>query len=175
MATKKTTSKTNSIRKSNSVKNKKMILKNNFERNFTIKKIIFTIISTLFVLFIFSNSLQNGVSSSSASSGVLNWIQNFNLGINITEHFIRKTGHFCEFFAFGILMTSTIYVYTNDIIENIFAALFFGLLVPVCDETIQMFSNGRSALVSDILLDFSGVVTGLIAVSLFIFIKKKKS
>jgi VanZ family protein len=44
--------------------------------------------------------------------------------------------------------------------------LFGLLLVPVIDEFIQLFSAGRAGMVQDILLDFSGAVTGLVVVKI---------
>ncbi|MBQ2212362.1 MAG: VanZ family protein [Ruminococcus sp.] len=62
--------------------------------------------------------------------------------------------------------------------KNIFCILFFLLAVPVTDETIQYFSEGRTPLVRDVLLDFSGGLFGLLICFLFVCIisaiKKRK-
>ena len=54
-------------------------------------------------------------------------------------------------------------------------SLFAGLAVAVTDETIQIFS-GRGSQVLDVVLDFSGALTGILLVSLLIpLIEKRKS
>jgi VanZ family protein len=57
--------------------------------------------------------------------------------------------------------------------------LFVLLAVPVIDETLQYFSPGRSPQVRDVLIDFSGCITGLIFTALVFaiikFVKAKKS
>lgn len=149
--------------------------KTSFFKNITAKKVIFTIILALIILFIFSNSIQNGVKSSGKSMRVLEWLVGLCPQINISEYFIRKLGHFCEFFILGIFLTLTFYIYTNNISKHIFKILFIGLFIPVCDETIQIFSDGRTALVSDVLLDFLGTLSGIIIMLLFIaFIINRK-
>ena len=49
------------------------------------------------------------------------------------------------------------YIYSINI-------LFTGLLTAVIDETIQLHVPGRSGQVSDVLIDFSGCITGAIFV-----------
>ena len=41
-------------------------------------------------------------------------------------------------------------------------AILGGLLTALTDETIQLFVPGRSSQVTDVWIDFSGVMTGLI-------------
>ena len=48
--------------------------------------------------------------------------------------------------------------------------LFVGLFTAVIDEFIQLFFEGRSAEITDVLIDFSGVVTGALFMLLFYFI-----
>ena len=54
-------------------------------------------------------------------------------------------------------------VYTRRILSHISWPLFFGLLAGVLDEGIQMFADGRGSDVRDVVIDFSGVVFGLLA------------
>ena len=41
-------------------------------------------------------------------------------------------------------------------------ALLIGLLTAVIDENIQLYSIGRSGQVTDVLLDFSGTIAGVV-------------
>lgn len=95
----------------------------------------------------------------------------------MTNHIIRKTAHFAEFFLLGII-TSAFRVFTKTPYKNIFTILFMGLATAVSDETVQIFVDGRGSQVSDVLLDFSGVLAGTLIALLFYIVmarhKKKK-
>ncbi len=120
----------------------------------------------LFVLFIFSNSMQVSTASSARSSGVVELLQAaadaLHLPIVISETVIRKLAHFCEYLVLGLLLCVDIRLLTKNWWARVFAPLFFGLLIPVADECIQLFTPGRSSEVLDVLLDFGGVVCGLL-------------
>lgn len=51
-----------------------------------------------------------------------------------------------------------------------------GLSTAVIDETIQLFVDGRAGMIKDVLLDFSGVVTGFAVMLAFylIYIRIRK-
>lgn len=51
--------------------------------------------------------------------------------------------------------------------------VFSGVVVAVIDEAIQLFSDGRGALVQDILLDACGTVTGIVVITLIGFLRRK--
>ncbi|MBR1738374.1 MAG: VanZ family protein [Firmicutes bacterium] len=131
------------------------------------RKILRTILITLtviWVLFIFYNSIANGSESAQLSGSILRKINELieSSGISISEHLLRKTAHFVEFSILGILlMTSTLVSVKGALGNNIFIPLFCGLLTAVSDETIQLFSDGRSGQVSDVMLDFGGVLFGI--------------
>lgn len=141
-------------------------------------KILFTILTVAFVLFIFSNSLQNGENSSKESGTVVQLLQSLfhSLGITaaVSEHIIRKTAHFCEYAVLGALLGEMLRRYTPRVLQNIFVPLFIGLAVPVADECIQLFSAGRTALVLDVVLDFSGMLTGLALTVLCILLHDRR-
>jgi len=79
----------------------------------------------------------------------------------ITEHVVRKLGHFIEYFVLGNLLILTVRMYITRPVKYIFMELFSLLAVPVLDEFLQTFIQGRSGNVSDILLDFAGGLAGL--------------
>jgi len=85
----------------------------------------------------------------------------------LTEHFVRKLAHFCEYTLEGFLLMLCLRVYTRRFIRHVSWPILFGLLTALTDETIQIFSQGRSSLVTDIWLDFAGVMFGLL-VGLFL-------
>ena len=144
-----------------------------------LKKIVYLIVTILVVMFIFYNSIQNGESSSNASTTVLNFINNIinSIGLNfkLEGYFIRKLAHFVEFFTLGVFLMLTFEAFTNKIFSIIGFPMFFAIFIPVIDEYIQIYSDGRTSSVKDVLLDFFGAMIGIIIVSLcFVYKKNKK-
>lgn len=142
--------------------------------------IIFTL-TVLMTAFVFINSSMPDTVSNQQSMGVLDFFYNIlsGLGINavITDHIIRKLAHFTEFTALGMLFTSCAYSFNRQKpYRYAVHILFAGLCTAVTDETIQLFVQGRSGQVADILIDFSGIVAGTAAMLLIyaIYIGKEK-
>ena len=110
------------------------------------------------ILFVFSNSLQNAVDSSSRSGAVLAWLQElFGFGW-LTEHIVRKVAHFSEFLVLGVVGLKCFGYYGASVLP----ALFTGLLTALTDETIQRFVEGRSSQVTDVWIDFAGCAAGVL-------------
>ena len=138
----------------------------------------FQFLTLLFVLFIWSNSLQPASTSSSISSGIFAtlqdfWIQTFYRPFPVSHHLLRKLGHFSEFLVFGVLATVTAFTEKNDSRLLKYKTLYFGLLTAFIDETIQYFSPGRSPEVTDILIDYAGFCCGFFIICLTLKILKK--
>ena len=81
------------------------------------------------------------------------------VGWRFSERLVRELGHFSEYALLGFWLMLSLRVYTRRILSHISWPLFFGLL----DEGIQMFADGRGSDVRDVVIDFSGVVFGLLA------------
>lgn len=131
------------------------------------KQWIWTAILILYILFIFSNSLTPGDESSSQSGFVLELAKRclaaVGLGnVGITEHFIRKLAHFSEYFILGALIVHVIRGFYDGAagLSWVPVWLLAGVLVPLCDETCQLFTDGRSGQISDVWLDISGMLSG---------------
>ena len=76
--------------------------------------------------------------------------------------FVRKLAHFFEYFALGVECAAvTVYLAGKAVTPYIWADLFVVLMVAVIDEFVQSFV-GRTSLVADVLLDFSGAVAGIV-------------
>lgn len=79
------------------------------------------------------------------------------------SYFIRKLGHFSEFFALGTLI-SLLFICIKKLTPHyIIHAFSIGLAVAVIDESIQILS-GRGPMVQDVLLDFTAYAIALIIV-----------
>jgi len=90
---------------------------------------------------------------------------------NVTEHFIRKLAHFTEFFGLGLelkLLMKLVLLDTPYILRMI-NAWTLGTMCALIDETIQIFS-GRGPAIADVWLDSAGCLTGVLLMSLTIFI-----
>ena len=148
------------------------------------------IITVLWIAFIWSNSLKNGVESGEDSGRVFNTVSKitefFGFGTPISEHFIRKAAHFTEFAILSALFCADLVclravsfgqkVYVS--VPLLLCSVPAGALIASADEFLQSFSDGRGPSVKDVLIDTSGALcTTLIFVAIFIlvrFIHKKR-
>ena len=133
-------------------------------------RVLFTAALIGCIWFIFSNSLQIAEVSESSSGRVLGLMQGVlrRLGLpgaadRLTMHIVRKLAHFSEYMLEGFLLMLCLRVYTRHFFKHVSWPILGGLLTALTDETIQLFVPGRSGQVTDIWIDFSGVMTGLLA------------
>ena len=112
--------------------------------------------------FIWGNSLLGKEESASLSGGITAWLNS--IGIPVTDHFVRKTAHFCEFGLLGCELMLLFWLRSGLHIQNCCNAAFASLLAAVTDETIQLFS-GRGSQVQDVVLDFGGALVGILLTS----------
>lgn len=142
-----------------------------------LKAIILIIFNLCVVAFIFMHSLTPATISAEESGAVTNW-----LGIlfpfELSDHIVRKLAHFIEYSALGFITSFTVYSFYKKPLGGVFIKLFISLFTAVIDEAIQLNVEGRSGQVTDILLDFSGCVNGIILSTLiiliYIYYKKRK-
>lgn len=148
----------------------------------TYKAKISFIITLLWIAVIFSFSLQPANTSSELSLGVGHWLVEL-LPSTLSERLLampreqldflhtllRKTGHLSEYLILGILTQFT--VLQTKLKYKKIAGILFGILVASVDETIQLFVEGRSGQVSDVLLDGVGVLCGIFVLISIIKIK----
>ena len=135
-------------------------------------------ITLLITAVIFIHSLMSASESAEESSSVLvifdSVLQFLHLPNLLNGNSIRKLAHFTEFSVFGFFLSWTVHAYRDKFRGSIFMILFFLLAVPVTDETLQYFSIGRSAEVKDVLIDFSGALTGFLILAALCAIAAKK-
>lgn len=119
----------------------------------------------LYVGFIFHNSLTPADESSRQSGAVLSMVLGLIQGMGfqaswVTEHLIRKAAHFSEYFLLGILLWNCLKCY--GLPGNLWTVtqLWLATMIPLTDETLQLFTEGRSGQVDDVWLDISGVLVG---------------
>mgnify|MGYP003454080658 CR=1 FL=1 len=132
-------------------------------------RVVFTVALIACIWFIFSNSMAVATVSTGSSGRVLAWMRIIlrrlghpGLADRLTMHIVRKLAHFCEYALEGFLLTLCLRVYTRHFFVHISWPILGGLLTALTDETIQMFSDGRSSQLTDVWLDFSGAMAGIL-------------
>lgn len=111
------------------------------------------------VCFIWGNSLLGKEDSASLSLGFTAWLRG--IGLPVSDHFVRKAAHFCEFGLMGVETAALFWLRSGVSCQTSANSAFACLLTAVADETIQIFS-GRGSQVQDVVLDFSGALTGIL-------------
>lgn len=131
------------------------------------KKRIFTALLILWTLVIWGHSMCPADVSSGESMWVLNLINRIisSTGVELTEHFVRKAAHFTEYAIEGALLIGCVRTCSFDC--KLFCPLL-AFLIAFIDESIQSFTPGRSCQFSDMLLDTSGAVVGMV-VAVFLY------
>lgn len=118
----------------------------------------------LTLLYIWSNSLPSVQQSNRQSGKILKFIEVvFNtppLDTEENQHIVRKTAHVLEFGLLGLEMALLLLLTGTMRWQNVMNILFVGLAAATVDEAIQIFAR-RGSQVSDILLDFAGVLMGI--------------
>lgn len=162
----------------------------------SVKRVLLRIFLTLACVgaltFIFYNSAQTASQSASTSNAVTDAVQRFvgffapnswvatatGKDYQVLTEYIRTFAHFAEFGVLGALLVWCYFSYTSNG-WGVIIPFGFIFYVPIVDETIQTFTDGRAGELKDVLIDTAGGVCGAlvaIAITLIIFaiIKKRK-
>lgn len=137
--------------------------------------IVVLILLLAILIFIFSNSLEPVASSEAISLSVMErfapMLEIFVGKGNVTVNIVRKLAHFTEFamLGMGLMIFSVLRFKTR--FQNISNSLSFGLAAAVTDEALQMLTD-RGPMAKDILLDFTGVLSGVLIVLLTLVLTK---
>ena len=128
----------------------------------------------LWTVFIFARSLQPAGLSNQESGTILGFLEQL-LPFELSNHIVRKAAHVIEYAVLGLLGRFTFEGRRGW--ERPAFALAACLMVALCDETIQLFVEGRAGMVADIWLDmagaFGGVLVGTVMQMLFRCLQKK--
>lgn len=141
------------------------------------KKVIYTILLTLWMIMMFMFSAQTGTASDKTSGGITGAItqvvQNvFNIESSQTEQLyktiskiVRKTAHFTAYALGGILAYCTYNSYKKIKLEDLKYIVIFMILYAISDEIHQYFVPGRSAEIRDVLIDVLGANIGILIIN----------
>ncbi len=134
--------------------------------------LIILLILTFFQIFRFSN--QNGEKSSGISRKIttavtknVKKIQELDKNkqeevLEKIEKVIRKLAHFSIYMVVGILMMLLMNTYKIKQFDKISISLITGIVYASSDEIHQLFIPGRSAMITDVLIDTLGVSVGIL-------------
>ena len=139
--------------------------------------ILLGILLALTLCFIWGNSLLSREDSAELSGGLLDWLMPLFRALRlefIDEHVLRKLAHFGEFALLGLELAGLFFLNRGRSFKSVCLSALCALAAASADETIQLFS-GRAAMLKDVLLDFSGALTGILLLWLLTLGRKKKS
>lgn len=151
-----------------------------------ILRIILLILLGLTFYIIFGFSGQDGGNSGTLSKEVTQFIININPFTNDlaieekdkivqTLHpIIRKIAHFSIYTIVGILLMSFVSTYKIKTWKRIVISFTVGFIYACTDEFHQTFIPDRCGNFTDVLIDSSGVITGIILVYAIIHIVNQK-
>ena len=93
---------------------------------------------------------------------------------NVTNLLVRKLAHFSEYTLLGTELCLYFTLKRQDGKSGFLLSTAHGLFSAFLDETIQIFS-GRGPSVTDIWIDFSGVITGSLILLLILLSRKRRN
>ncbi len=132
-----------------------------------VMRLAFTLFLLFTIVFIFYQSSRMGAVSSGLSLRVTQKLNELlasaGAGFQLSHFQVRKLAHFGEYTMLGFWAMLTLRVYTGRVLAFISWPLLFGLGLAVADEFLQQYVGGRTSAVTDVVIDFGGVVLGILA------------
>lgn len=138
--------------------------------------LIIALIAIFVTIFGFSN--QNSETSAGLSQKVTNFIVEMIPAINDMpesdkenvvdriESVVRKIAHYSIYTLVGILLMSLMSTYKIKELNRLAVSLIIGVIYASTDEIHQAFVPGRGPLITDVMLDTIGILTGICIVML---------
>ena len=84
------------------------------------------------------------------------------------HNLVRKMAHFTEYAILGTLsMLTCCQIRSKALWNKMAGSILFCMAAASIDETIQLFSGGRSGKVADVILDSVGSLTGIVLIRIF--------
>ena len=127
----------------------------------------FLALTVLWLCVIWGHSMMPAEDSGSESNFLAEWLMQFLPWMD--DYVIRKVAHFAEYAVLGGLLFGVFPQRGRTAVMN---SVFAGFLAAFFDETIQLFSPGRSGQISDVWLDLAGFC--LVQIILRLTLRKKE-
>jgi len=133
-------------------------------------RILLVLLTLSLVVFIFSNSAQTAQISSAYSGRVMAFLNSIcaalKLNFTFNQSIVRTLAHFGEFGLLGVLSVSTFLSFFGIKAKTLIFSVLLPVSTAVIDECIQLFSDGRAFQFSDLVIDFTGSLLGVVGVFL---------
>ena len=145
-------------------------------------KKIFLVLDILWMGFIFYLSNQPADISSDQSGELIKMLSNlpiignvidYMMKIDIAQFIVRKSAHMFAYFLLFILMFMYAYKNNKGVKKSYFIGFVATFLYACTDEIDQVFIEGRSGEIRDILVDSTGALIGMVLVGIILKIKKR--
>lgn len=127
----------------------------------------FLALTVLWLCVIWGHSMMPAENSGAESNFLSDWLMQYFPWMN--DYVIRKTAHFTEYALLGALVFGA---FPKQGRVAVLETAFAGFLAAFFDETIQLFSPGRSGQIKDVWLDFAGFA--LLQLILRLIFRKKE-
>lgn len=146
-----------------------------------IRKVLSIVLVIIWMLTMFYFSHQQGTGSSSTSKDVSMVIVNIldiknemteeqkEEKVETIEPIIRKLAHYTLYMLGGILIINSVNTYIKEDVKIVIYSAFIGVIYATSDELHQLFVNGRSGKIIDVVIDSIGIFTGI---AMFLVVKK---
>jgi VanZ family protein len=137
------------------------------------------------IIFFFSSktAVESGESSLPIANTVVNVYETMNGELLDTnekyevlmsaDHVIRKMAHCFEYVTLSISIGFLLWTWEFGRIKLAVLSVLFSGLYAATDEFHQLFVEGRSGLLTDVLIDTSGAVIGAVCFLLFLYLFRK--
>lgn len=133
--------------------------------------VLLCVLALLWTAFIWSNSAKSAVESSGQSLQVLELLEPILLSLGLEgdtlHHLVRKSAHMAEFALLGALWSGGLRRY------RFLLPFTLCFLTALVDETIQLYYPGRTGQITDLWVDLSGVVLGILVTALIVAMVKR--
>jgi VanZ family protein len=130
-----------------------------------------TVVAWMLVIFIFSS--QGHDVSSGQSNSIVQAIHT-TVHLSVPEMIVRKIAHIILYFVLGILLYRVVSIYTVHRYTILAVSALIAFVYAISDELHQLLIAGRSAQISDVLLDTAASITGVL-VLVFVYRKVARS
>ena len=120
----------------------------------------------VWIILIFTMSFKEGQDSAQLSQGITQQIVHIlglirlNVDENTLHILIRKTAHFTIYLLLAVWVLSALLLHHLSFKETLILGFFVVLAVASIDETIQLFIDGRSGSLVDVMIDMFGATLG---------------
>lgn len=151
--------------------------KYNKKINIAIKVINFIfLVAWMGLVFYFSSEIGNESSSTSGNTirKIITFfndeikLEDLNYIVETYQPIVRKIAHFTLYTTGGVIIYNFINKFKINRSKKIIFSLLIGVLYAITDELHQYFVPGRSSKILDVIIDSSGIITGILLFIIFI-------